>query len=74
MGGFKKFLLRGNLVELAVAVVIGATFSGLVQALVKDLITPLIAAITGAAGRTSPNTRSRSTAPNSSTATSSTIC
>ncbi|MEU4404815.1 large conductance mechanosensitive channel protein MscL [Streptosporangium sp. NPDC023963] len=47
MGGFKKFLLRGNLVELAVAVVIGATFSGLVQALVKDLITPLIGAITG---------------------------
>lgn len=50
MGGFKKFLVRGNLVELAVAVVIGATFSGLVQALVKDLITPLIAAITGGGG------------------------
>jgi large conductance mechanosensitive channel len=50
MGGFKKFLLRGNLVELAVAVVIGATFSGLVQALVKDLITPLISAITGGGG------------------------
>ncbi|GAA0845187.1 large conductance mechanosensitive channel protein MscL [Streptosporangium amethystogenes subsp. fukuiense] len=47
MGGFKKFLLRGNLVELAVAVVVGATFSGLVQALVKDLITPLIGAVTG---------------------------
>ncbi|GAA3836278.1 large conductance mechanosensitive channel protein MscL [Sphaerisporangium flaviroseum] len=47
MGGFKKFLLRGNLVELAVAVVIGATFSGLIQALVADLITPLIGAITG---------------------------
>ncbi|MDH2428064.1 large conductance mechanosensitive channel protein MscL [Sphaerisporangium sp. TRM90804] len=47
MGGFKKFLMRGNLVELAVAVVIGATFSGLVQALVADLITPLIGAITG---------------------------
>ncbi|MER7127345.1 large conductance mechanosensitive channel protein MscL [Streptosporangium saharense] len=47
MSGFKKFLMRGNLVELAVAVVIGATFSGLVQALVKDLITPLIAAVTG---------------------------
>ncbi|MDP9862510.1 large conductance mechanosensitive channel [Streptosporangium brasiliense] len=42
--------MRGNLVELAVAVVIGATFSGLVQALVKDLITPLIAAITGGGG------------------------
>ncbi|GAA0367166.1 large conductance mechanosensitive channel protein MscL [Microbispora corallina] len=47
MSGFKKFLLRGNLVELAVAVVVGATFSGLIQALVGDLITPLIGAITG---------------------------
>ncbi|RGA02133.1 large conductance mechanosensitive channel protein MscL [Microbispora triticiradicis] len=47
MSGFKKFLMRGNLVELAVAVVVGATFSVLIQALVKDLITPLIAAITG---------------------------
>ena len=45
--GFKKFLLRGNLVELAVAVVIGAAFGALVQSLVKDLITPLIAAIGG---------------------------
>ncbi|MEV4075678.1 large conductance mechanosensitive channel protein MscL [Nonomuraea fuscirosea] len=47
MGGFKQFLLRGNIVELAVAVIIGATFSGLVQALVADLVTPLIGAITG---------------------------
>ncbi|HUR09292.1 MAG TPA: large conductance mechanosensitive channel protein MscL [Nonomuraea sp.] len=47
MGGFKNFLLRGNIVELAVAVLIGATFSGLVQALVSDLITPLIGAVTG---------------------------
>ncbi|MGW0198359.1 large conductance mechanosensitive channel protein MscL [Nonomuraea sp. NPDC003201] len=47
MGGFKRFLLRGNIVELAVAVIIGATFSGLVQALVSDLITPLIGAVTG---------------------------
>lgn len=47
MGGFKKFLLRGNIVELAVAVIVGATFSGLVQALVRDLITPLIGAVTG---------------------------
>ena len=47
MGGFKRFLLRGNIVELAVAVIIGATFSGLVQALVTDLVTPLIGAITG---------------------------
>ncbi|MEU5860971.1 large conductance mechanosensitive channel protein MscL [Nonomuraea sp. NPDC047529] len=47
MGGFKKFLLRGNIVELAVAVIVGATFSGLVQALVTDLVTPLIGAVTG---------------------------
>ena len=47
MKGFKKFLLRGNLVELAVAVVIGLAFSALITALVKDLITPLIAAIGG---------------------------
>ena len=47
MGGFKKFLLRGNLVELAVAVVIGLAFAAVVTALVADLITPLIAAIGG---------------------------
>lgn len=44
---FKKFILRGNVVELAVAVVIGAAFTGIVNALVKDLVTPLIAAIGG---------------------------
>jgi large conductance mechanosensitive channel len=42
---FKTFLLRGNVVDLAVGVVIGVAFSGVVTALVKDLITPLIAAI-----------------------------
>ena len=42
---FQAFLLRGNVVDLAVGVVIGVAFSGVVQALVKDLITPLIAAI-----------------------------
>jgi large conductance mechanosensitive channel len=47
VGGFRKFLLRGNLVDLAVAVVIGTAFTALVTALVKDLITPLIAAIGG---------------------------
>lgn len=45
--GFKKFLLRGNLIDLAVAVVIGAAFGAVVTALVKDLFTPLIAAIGG---------------------------
>jgi large conductance mechanosensitive channel len=44
---FKKFLLRGNVVDLAVAVVIGAAFAAVVSALVKDIITPLIAAIGG---------------------------
>jgi large conductance mechanosensitive channel len=44
---FKKFLFRGNLVDLAVAVVIGLAFSAVVNALVADLITPIIAAIFG---------------------------
>ena len=47
MSGFKKFLLRGNVVDLAIAVVIGAAFGSVVQALVKDLITPLIGALGG---------------------------
>src|ERR1700757_2521440 len=42
MKGFKKFLLRGNVVDLAVAVVIGAAFGAVVTALVKDIITPII--------------------------------
>lgn len=44
---FKSFILRGNVVDLAVAVVIGAAFGAVITALVKDLITPLIAAIGG---------------------------
>ncbi len=47
MKDFKEFLLRGNLVSLAVAFVIGGAFATLVQALVRDFITPLIAAIGG---------------------------
>src|SRR5687767_3152889 len=47
MKGFKEFLLRGNLVDLAVAVVIGAAFGAVVTAMVEDLITPLIAAVAG---------------------------
>lgn len=47
MSGFKKFLLRGNLVDLAVAVMIGAAFATLVKALTDDFITPLLAAIGG---------------------------
>jgi large conductance mechanosensitive channel len=42
MKGFRKFLLRGNVVDLAVGVVIGAAFTGVVQGFVKDLLTPLI--------------------------------
>ncbi len=42
MSGFRKFLLRGNVVDLAVAVVIGAAFGAVVTALVKDIITPII--------------------------------
>ena len=45
--GFREFLLRGNVVDLAVAVVMGGAFGALVAALVKDLLTPLIAAIIG---------------------------
>ena len=47
MKGFKQFLLRGNVIDLAVAVVMGAAFGAVVTALVKDLITPIIAAIVG---------------------------
>jgi large conductance mechanosensitive channel len=49
LGGFKKFLLRGNVVDLAVGIVIGAAFTGVVQALVRDFITPLITLVGGPA-------------------------
>jgi large conductance mechanosensitive channel len=42
LGGFQKFILRGNVVDLAVGIMIGAAFSGVVNALVKDILTPLI--------------------------------
>lgn len=47
MKGFKEFLLRGNVVDLAVAVVIGGAFGLVVAAFVADFITPLVAAIAG---------------------------
>lgn len=47
--GFAAFIARGNVVDLAVAVVMGAAFGAVVTALVKDLLTPLIAAIFGKA-------------------------
>lgn len=47
MKGFRTFILRGNVVDLAVGVVMGAAFGTVVTALVKDFLTPLIAAIVG---------------------------
>ena len=47
MKDFRQFILRGNLVDLAVAVVIGTAFAAVITALVADLITPLISAIGG---------------------------
>jgi large conductance mechanosensitive channel len=46
-GGFKQFLLRGNVVDMAVGVVIGAAFGGVVTGFTKDLLTPIIAAVAG---------------------------
>jgi large conductance mechanosensitive channel len=46
-GGLKQFLLRGNVVDLAVGVVIGAAFGAVVTEFTKDLLTPLIAAVVG---------------------------
>jgi large conductance mechanosensitive channel len=47
MAGFKKFLLRGNVVDLAIAVIIGIAFGMVISAFTKDIITPIIAAIGG---------------------------
>ncbi len=47
LNGFKDFILRGNIVDLAVAVIIGAAFGAVIDSLVKDLITPLIGLIGG---------------------------
>lgn len=44
---FRKFILRGNVIDLAVGVVIGAAFNSVVQAMVKDLITPIISIFGG---------------------------
>jgi large conductance mechanosensitive channel len=45
--GFKEFILRGNVVDLAIAVVIGTAFTALVKAFVADILTPIVAAIFG---------------------------
>ncbi len=47
LGGFKQFILRGNVVDLAVGIMIGAAFNTVVSSLVKDILTPFIAAIAG---------------------------
>ena len=47
LDGFKKFILRGNVVDMAVGVVIGAAFGGVVTELTKAFLTPLIALIVG---------------------------
>jgi large conductance mechanosensitive channel len=47
LSGFKKFILRGNVVDLAVAVVIGAAFGAVVASFVENILTPLLAAIVG---------------------------
>ena len=67
---FKQFLFRGNVVDLAVAFVIGVAFVAVVNSLVSDLLTPVIAAILGKPDFTP--SRSRSTTASSATAASST--
>ena len=47
INGYKEFISRGNVIDLAVAVVIGAAFTALVNSIVSDLLTPVIAAIIG---------------------------
>jgi Large-conductance mechanosensitive channel len=55
LSGFQKFIIRGNVVDMAVGIVIGAAFNGLVQAFVDDIIQPLIALPFGSKGITSFN-------------------
>jgi large conductance mechanosensitive channel len=47
IAGFKKFILRGNVVDLAVGVIIGAAFGAIVKSMTEDIITPLIGALGG---------------------------
>ena len=49
--GFRDFILRGNVVDLAVAVVVGAAFTKIITAVVNDIITPLVGAIFGSHGK-----------------------
>ena len=70
---FRAFILRGSLVDLAVAVVIGTAFTAVVTAMVKYLVTPLIAAIGGAVGLLGPDVHDQRQRL-SCTASSSTLC
>ncbi len=47
MSGFKQFLMRGNAIDLAVGVIVGAAFGGIVDSLVKDIISPLLGLMGG---------------------------
>jgi large conductance mechanosensitive channel len=47
LSGFKQFILRGNVVDMAVGVVVGAAFATVVSAFTKDVLTPFIAALVG---------------------------
>ena len=71
--GFKQFILRGNVLDLAVAVVMGVAFGAVVTALVKDLITPLIGAIgaswCGSPIHATPRRRTEPWPPSSATTT-----
>src|SRR5882757_4308462 len=56
MKGFRAFLLRGNVVDLAVGIVVGAAFTGLVNGFVKAFLTPIIGLVSGASGDFSART------------------
>src|ERR1700730_5244709 len=61
LDGFKKFILRGNVVDMAVGVVIGAAFGGVVAGLTKAFLTPLIALVVGKPNYSSLNFHIRGT-------------
>jgi large conductance mechanosensitive channel len=61
LSGFKKFILRGNVVDMAVGVVIGAAFAGVIAGLTRAFITPLIALIVGKPDYSSLNFHVRGT-------------
>lgn len=73
MKGFRKFLMRGNLIDLAVAVVIGVAFNNIVTALINDFIGPLIGAVTGGSTKPSSAVASSAAKPGSTSGASSTL-